>query len=174
MKITTRSLAVAAATVALAASAAVSAGTASATVSYAQPQVQWVGDIVNAPAHTHTAIVRGRYKCYGGNSATHLYIGVKQGPRVNATTHTSSEFARAFYSTNWNADGPGLSLNCDGHSHKQAFLLKPQPGFEQKQILRNGPAFVQFCIFDSTWTPQNDPSGFAFDYSMRTIVRNGV
>jgi hypothetical protein len=173
MKISTRSIAVAVATLGLAASAAVSAGAASATVTYAPPQVQWVGDVVNAPAHTHTAIVRGRYKCYGGEP-THLYIGVKQGPRVNATTHTSSEFARAFYSTNWNADGPGLSLNCDGHSHKQAFLLRPQPGFEQKQVLKNGPAFVQFCIFDSTNTGENDPNGFAFDYSMKTVVRNGV
>jgi hypothetical protein len=172
MKIRSRSVAVVHATLGILGAAAVAAGPASA-VDYQPPQVKWVADTVYAPAGTKTAIVRARYKCFGG-APTHLYIGVKQGPQVNATTHTSSDYARAFYSTNWNADGPGLSLDCDGEAHQQSFLLKPQPGFDQKQQLRDGPAFVQFCIFDSTNSgADGDLTGFAFDYSMRTVNRTG-
>ncbi len=175
MRIKARTLAIAVATVGLgvAASAAVAAAPAGADP-YFPPQVLKVQNVVEAPAYTHTAIVRATYQCWGGNAHTHLFIAVKQGPRVNATTHTSSDYARTFYSTNWNSDGPGLSLNCDGQVHKRAFLLKPQPGFVQRQVLLTGPAFVQFCLFDSTNTGENDPNGFAFDYSMRQVIRTGV
>lgn len=168
MRIKARTIAVALAGVGLAASAAVAAAPANADT-YQPPKVLRVENVVQAPAHTHTAIVRATYQCWGGNAHTHLFIAVKQGPRVNATTHTSSDFARAFYSTNYDSDGPSLSLNCNGVAHKRAFVLEPQPGFEQKAPLRNGPAFVQFCLFDSTNTGENDPNGFAFDYSMRQV-----
>lgn len=170
MRFTYRTISVALATAGLAAAATVSAATATAAP-YQPPVVQWVGDVVQAPVGTHTAIVRAQYRCFGGEP-THLYIGLKQGPRVNDTTHTTSDYARAFYSTNYNADGPSLSLNCDGQSHKRAFTLRPQPGFEQKAPLRDGPAFVQFCIFDSTNSgAEGDENGFAFDYSMKTVQR---
>jgi hypothetical protein len=119
--------------------------------------------------------VHAKYTCSGGSAGTHLYIGVKQGPQVNATDHTSSQYARTFYSTNWNSDGPGLSLNCDGRSHNASFVLKPDPYFQNAAsapALGRGSAFVQFCMFDSHNTGEDDPTGFAFDYSMAKVVVN--
>lgn len=143
---------------------------------YSPPAVEWVSPVVHANAASGAAVVHAKYRCYGGNEGTHLYIGVKQGPEVNATDHTSSQYARTFYSTNWNADGPGLSLNCDGVSHNTSFVVKPDPywgGAAGAPALSTGQAFVQFCIFDSTAVGESDLSqGFAFDYSMRKVVLN--
>ena len=142
---------------------------------YQKPVVEWVSPVVHADAAHGSAVVHAKYQCSGGNVGTHLYIGVKQGPDVNATDHTSSQYAKTFYSTNWNADGPGLSLNCDGRSHNASFVVKPDPYFwnaENAPPLGSGPAFVQFCMFDSTNKGENDPNGFAFDYSMKKVVVN--
>jgi len=154
------------------------AGAASATApssTYQAPKVEWVAPVVHANAADGSATVHGKYQCSGGNVGTHLYIGVKQGPEVNATDHTSSQYAETFYSTNWNADGPGLSLICDGRSHNVSFVVKPDPYFwnaEHAPPLSSGQAFVQFCLFDSTNKGDDDPNGFAFDYSMRKVVVN--
>jgi hypothetical protein len=161
----------------LAAAGLVAAATGNASASkpssaYQPPVVEWVSPVVHALANG-SAVVHGKYRCSGGNAGTHLYIGVKQGPLVNATDHTSSEFARTFYSTNWNSDGPGLSLICDGRSHNVSFVVKPDAFFwnaDNAPPLASGQAFVQFCLFDSTG---NDQTGFAFDYSMRKVVLNG-
>ena len=144
---------------------------------YAPPAVEWVSPVVHAIAGSGSAVVHAKYRCYGGNEGTHLYIGVKQGPEVDATDHTSSQYAQTFYSSNWNADGPGLSLNCDGVSHNTSFVVKPDPyfalGHPDAQALSTGQAFVQFCVFDSTAVGEADLSqGFAFDYSMRKVVVN--
>ena len=74
-----------------------------------------------------------KYTCFGGNAGTHLFIGVKQGPEVNATDHTSSQYAETFYSTNWNSDGPGLSLNCNGRQQNALFVVKPDPYFVERR-----------------------------------------
>jgi hypothetical protein len=142
---------------------------------YQPPVVEWVSPVVHAQAGSNSAVVHGKYHCSGGNVGTHLYIGVKQGPQVNATDHTSSQYAQTFYSTNWNSDGPGLRLICDGRSHNKSFVVKPDPYFwnaEHAPPLKSGKAFVQFCLFDSTNQGENDPNGFAFDYSMRKVVVN--
>jgi hypothetical protein len=139
---------------------------------YQQPVVGWVQPTIIAHSDG-TATVHTKYTCFGGNARTHLYIGVKQGPEVNATDHTSSGFAETFYSTNWNADGPGLSLNCNGRQQNARFLLKPDAFFwnaANAPLLSAGTAFVQVCVFDSTNTGEMDPNGFAFDYSMRKVV----
>jgi hypothetical protein len=169
-----------AAAVTLFAAGAVAAATAPAvakpSAAEAPPDVEWVAPVVHANADSGTAVVHAKYRCYGGNEGTHLYIGVKQGPEVNATDHTSSQYARTFYSTNWNADGPGLSLNCDGVSHNASFEVKPDPWYwnaADAPALGSGQAFVQFCVFDSTAVGEDDLSqGFAFDYSMRKVVVN--
>jgi hypothetical protein len=143
--------------------------------SYRPPAIEWVSPVVHAIANSTSAVVHGKYHCSGGNVGTHLYIGVKQGPEVNATTHTSSQYADTFYSTNWNADGPGLQLNCDGRSHNASFVVQPDPYFwnaENAPPLKSGRAFVQFCAFDNTNQGDDDPNGFAFDYSMRKVVVN--
>jgi hypothetical protein len=164
-------------TAVLAAAALVVASAGSATAAkpssdYQPPVVSWVQPTVIANSDG-TATVHAHYTCFGGNERTHLFIAVKQGPEVNATDHTSSQFAVTFYSTNWNADGPGDSLNCNGRQQNAQYELQPDPYFwnaENAPPLSAGPAFVQFCLFDSTNQGENDPGGFAFDYSMRKVV----
>ena len=141
---------------------------------YQQPVVGWVQPTIIAHADG-TATVHTKYTCFGGNARTHLYIGLKQGPEVNATDHTSSGFAETFYSTNWNSDSGSNALVCDGHKHNQTFTVKPDPYFwnaANAPLLSSGQAFVQFCIFDSTNTGEGDPNGFGFDYSMRKVVED--
>ena len=141
---------------------------------YAPPVVSKVIPVVVADSTgAGSAVVRASYTCYGGSSA-HLYIGVKQGPQINATDHTSSQYADTFFSTNWNSDGPGLTLTCDGKQHTQGFVVKPDmwwPGAGDAAPLHHGPVFVQFCIFDFTNSGEDgDENGFGFNYSMRTAV----
>ncbi len=140
---------------------------------YQQPVVNWVQPTVTV-RDDGTAVVHVKYTCYGGNAGTHVFIAVKQGPDVNATDHTSSQFADTFYSTNWNSDGGPNALVCDGSKQNQQFVLQPDPYFAfakpDAPPLGNGTAFVQVCVFDSTNTGETDPNGFAFDYSMRKVV----
>jgi len=148
---------------------------AAAKPTYAPPVVSNVIPVVVAdPTGAASAVVRATYTCFGGSSA-HLYIGVKQGPQINATDHTSSQYANTFFSTNWNSDGPGLTLTCDGKQHTQGFVVKPDPywahGGDPVVPLHNGPVFVQFCIFDFTNSGvEGDETGFGFNYSMKKAV----
>ena len=96
------------------------------TSDYQNPVVDWVQPTVIAHAGGW-ATVHAQYTCFGGNEGTHVYIGVKQGPQVNATDHTSSQYAETFYSTNWNSDSGSNALVCDGHKHNQRFTVKPDP-----------------------------------------------
>ena len=140
---------------------------------YQQPVVNFVQPTV-VVQEDGTAVVHVQYTCYGGNAGTHVYIGVKQGPDVNATDHTSSQYAQTFYSTNWNPDAGVNALVCDGSKHNQRFVVQPDPYFgfahPDAPALGDGQAFVQVCIFDSTNTGEGDMNGFAFDYSMRKVV----
>ncbi len=141
---------------------------------YKPPGVPFVAPYVLASTSLGQATLYASYRCFGGNAHTHLFIAVKQGPQMNATTHTTSDFAKTFYSTNYNSDGPGLTVNCDGIPHFAAYVLEPDPYWanagNNPPALKTGPAFVQFCLFDSTNTGENDPNGFAFNYSMRTVI----
>jgi hypothetical protein len=162
------------ATAALLAVTAVPVAAARPTSDYQNPVVEWVQPTVIAKADG-TATVHAQYTCYGGNQGTHVYIGVKQGPLVNATDHTGSQYAQTFYSTNWNSDSGPNALQCDGHKHNQTFLVKPDPYFwnaANAPLLSSGRAFVQFCVFDSHNQGETDPTGFAFDYSMRKVVED--
>lgn len=146
---------------------------ASTSRSYAPPIAKTLPVVVVAAADG-TAVVRATYTCFGGPGG-HLYIGVKQGPEVNATDHSTSDYANTFYSTNYNADGPGLTLTCNGKQHTQSFVVAPDPYFPYKHPnpapLTAGPVFVQFCIFDATSNfDEENPTGFGFDYSMRKAV----
>jgi len=152
------------------------AGTASAkppSGGYQNPVVRWVQPTVIAHPDG-TATVHAHYTCWGGNEGTHLFIAVKQGPEIDAVDHTSSDFAVTFYSTNWNSDGPGLSLNCNGRQQNGRFELQPDPYWahagDNPPPLAAGRAFVQFCLFDSTSSENDLSHGFAFDYSMRKVV----
>ena len=133
---------------------------------YEDPQVAWTGMNINVAPDGSAAYVNGKYKCYGGQEGTHLWVSVKQGPGLDAD-HTSSGDAAAWYDTNWNysEDNPaGLTVNCDGRWHTTRYTLKPEFG-----QLVDGTAFVQFCLFDSTGSEDNFPQGFAFDYSWKTV-----
>jgi hypothetical protein len=158
---------------ALAALLAAPAAAARPSSGYHQPVVNFVQPTIIGHADG-SATVHVQYTCWGGSAGTHVYIGVKQGPEVNATDHTSSQFAETFYSTNWNSDAGVNALTCDGTRQNQFFEVQPDPFFAMAKpdapLLSRGRAFVQVCIFDSTNTGEMDPNGFVFDYSMRKVV----
>lgn len=133
---------------------------------YADPQVAWTGTNITVAPDGSAAYIEGKYKCYGGEEGTHLWVSVKQGPNLD-DEHTSSADADAWYDTNWmysESDPDGLNVNCDGHWHVTRYTLKPEFG-----ELVDGTAFVQFCLFDPTGNEENFPQGFAFDYSWKTV-----
>jgi len=133
---------------------------------YADPEVAWTGENINVAPDGSAAYIDGKYKCYGGTENTHLWVSVKQGPALD-DEHTSSQYADAWYDTNWNyseADPDGLQVDCDGRWHVTRYTLKPVFG-----ELVDGTAFVQFCLFDSTGNEENFPQGFAFDYSWKNV-----
>jgi hypothetical protein len=156
-----------------AASAASTATTTAASATYRAPVVSWVAPIVLA-VRNHTAVVWASYRCSGGNAGTHLFIGLKQGALVDTDEHSTSQYADTFYSTNYNSDGPGLSVTCNGRQQVQRFVLRPDPywaGAEGPLVpFHRGRALVQFCLFDSTNTGEDDLSGFAFNYSMKRVL----
>lgn len=146
--------------------AATSVGPVSAAPAYADPQVAWVNDQVAVAPDGSEAYVLGKYRCYGGEEGTHLWVSVKQGPGLSEPDHTSSSDADAWYDTNWNWEQSpaGLTVDCDGHWHVSRVVLKQEFG-----ELTDGPAYVQFCLFDSTGNEDNFPQGFAYDYGWRTV-----
>ena len=131
---------------------------------YADPQVAWTGANIIVSPHG-SAYLQGKYKCYGGEEGTHLWVSVKQGPRLSEPDQTGSSYADAWYDTNWNFENSeaGLTVDCDGHWHVTRYELKQVFG-----ELHDGPAFVQFCLFDST-SSENSEEGFIFDYSWKPV-----
>jgi hypothetical protein len=150
---------------------AVASGAASASASPVGPSAAFAGHLVAGPGAVTVGVT---YTCTTDiTPANHLFVAVKQGPEVNNTTHTSSDWADTFYSTNWKSDaGPNL-LQCDGVQHTQTVVLKPQPGFVPSvPRLHSGPALVQICVFDNiTGVDSNgDPvGGFAPSYTMEQV-----
>jgi hypothetical protein len=131
------------------------------------PEVAWTGATINVAADGSAAYITGKYRCFGGEEGTHLWVSVKQGENLD-DEHTGSSYSDAWYDTNWNysdADPDGLNVDCDGHWHVTRYTLKPVFG-----ELVDGTAFVQFCLFDSTGNEENFPQGFAFDYSWKTVL----
>jgi hypothetical protein len=141
---------------------------------YQPPQVFNVAPIV--PASNGTATVTATYQCFGGDGGgSHLYIGVKQGPGVNTTNHSTSASSTTFYSTNWNFfAGPGLTATCDGTVRTDSFVVMDDPFWANAgtaPALHTGAALVQFCLFDSTNSgEEGDETGFAWKYSMRGVL----
>jgi hypothetical protein len=132
---------------------------------YADPQVAWTGTTITVAPDGSAAYIEGKYKCFGGEQGTHLWVSVKQGEGLD-DEHTSSSDADAWYDTNWNFEQSeaGLTVDCDGHWHVTRYTLKQEFG-----ELVDGIAFVQFCLFDPTGNEENFPQGFAFDYSWKTV-----
>jgi hypothetical protein len=132
---------------------------------YKAPAVKWTGHVRFAGNH---AFVHAVYRCYGGNQNTHIWVSVKQGPKISAMTlkqlnhaEGTSQIARAWYDTN-TTDPQKVYVICDGTWQHQTFRLTKEKG-----QLHRGHAYVQFCLFDSHADPngQDLSKGFAFKYS---------
>jgi len=134
---------------------------------YRPPQVAWVSD---AKVSGDTASVVAKYRCYGGNEGTHLWVSLKQGDEIAARTDEelsqmegTSQLARAWYDTNV-IDPTKVTLNCNGRWQVQRYTV----GREKGQLYR-GTAFMQFCLFDSTADPTGEDLSYGFAYEYRTV-----
>ena len=125
------------------------------------PEVAWTGLNIHVAPDGSAAYINGKYKCDGGEEGTHLWVAVKQGDV--SIENTSSANADAYYDTNWNfgESEAGLTVDCDGHWHVTRYELRQVFG-----ELTDGPALVQFCLFDSSGSEE---TGFMFDYSWKTV-----
>ena len=110
------------------------------------PEVAWVNTNVVVSADSSEATVLGKYRCSGGEEGTHLWVSVKQGPGIYPG-HTSSQYADAWYDTNYHyaEDPAGLTVDCDGKWHAERITVKRVFG-----DLAKGAAYVQWCMFDSS------------------------
>ncbi|WP_270889564.1 hypothetical protein [Pedococcus sp. 5OH_020] len=137
------------------------------------PEVAWVGSHV--VANGSDAYIQAKYRCYGGETGTHLWASIKQGGE-DPTADGSGMKSTAWYDTNYQYanDPAGQTIGCDGHWHVQRFTVKlvdhPFGTDYVSQTLQNGPAWVQFCVFDSSATDDNFPQGFAYSYSWKSVI----
>ncbi len=132
------------------------------------PEVAWVNDnVIVTGANGEEATLLAKYRCYGGETGTHLWASIKQGGEDLEGEHSSAR-ATSWYDTNyqWANDPAGQTINCDGHWHATRFTVKLVEGW---QPLTAGPAWVQFCVFDSSATEDNFPTGFAYSYGWMTV-----
>lgn len=140
------------------------------------PTASFVGPVV--VAYGGGAAVTFTYTCHNDadHPFNHLFVAVKQGPRVNTTDRSTSEFSRTFYSTNWSPDSGPNALTCDGTTQTQTVLLQDDPFWAHSgsaPILHSGPALVQICLFDDATTPDITDGGFVFDYTMQRVLAAG-
>ena len=111
------------------------------------PEVAFVHDNVVVSADRAEATVLAKYRCFGGEEGTHLWVSVKQGGE-DLEGPGSSARARAWYDTNYQyaEDPAGQTLPCDGRWHATRITVKLVEG---KELLERGAAWVQFCAFDN-------------------------
>src|SRR4051794_39755480 len=162
MSAVTRGAAGAFAAAVLAAGAVAVTPAASAVTVSGTPQVAWTGRNVHVSPDGSKAFILGKYRCDGGQEGTHLWAAVKQGNITpeDPSSETPGNVITGWYDTNWNfseANPAGLTVDCDGHWHATRFVVKNVTG-----TLTDGPAVVQFCLFDNH-------DGFAFDYSWADV-----
>jgi hypothetical protein len=125
------------------------------------PEVAWLHDnVIVTGANGAEASVLAKYRCYGGETGTHLWVSVKQGG-TNLEGEHSSARAKSWYDTNYQyaEDPAGQTIDCDGNWHTTRFTVKLVDGWQK---LDDGPAWVQFCVFDST-------GGFGYSYGWKTV-----
>jgi hypothetical protein len=121
--------------------------TASAEAELPAPEVAFVGANVVVAANGAEADVLAKYRCFGGEEGTHLWVSVKQ-DGVGLPGEGSSARARAWYDTNYQyaEDPAGQTIACDGRWHATLFTVKQVEG---KEPLARRTAWVQFCAFDN-------------------------
>ncbi|HET7682676.1 MAG TPA: hypothetical protein VFK34_03295 [Marmoricola sp.] len=111
------------------------------------PEVSFVHqNVIVTGAHQDEATVLAKYRCYGGEEGTHLWVSVKQGDNLEA--EGSSQWATSWYDTNyqWAENPAGQTIDCDGRWHATRFTVKRVEGWGE---LERGSAWVQFCVYDS-------------------------
>lgn len=139
------------------------------------PEIAWVGN--NVVVHGSDADILAKYRCYGGETGTHLWASIKQGG-PDPTAEGSGMTSTAWYDTNYQYanDPAGQTINCDGHWHTTKFTVKlvdhPFGTDYVSQQLAKGAAWVQFCVFDSSATDDNFPTGFASLSEWKNVVGN--
>jgi hypothetical protein len=155
----------------------------------ASADVQSGGDPVPSAAFTGGVVIANggqawvtfTYTCHNDadHLINHLFVAVKQGPRVNTTDRSGSSFAKTFYSTNWSADTGADALTCDGDAHTQTLVLMNDPFWGNSATappLRSGPAFLQICLFDDASAFGDEgpvDGGFIFNYTMQRVLAAG-
>jgi hypothetical protein len=173
-----RKAAIAVAALALPAAALVAPTAAQAAEApYKDPVVKSIGGV---RYKGNRATVRAAYKCYGGNQGTHIWVSLKQGPKIAAMTiaelnmsHGTSEIANAWYDTNL-TDLQEVYVVCNGHTQHQTFKLTRHPDKAKLTGKDKRKTFLQFCLFDShsdpnNQNPQPDDPGFAFKYKFVNV-----
>ena len=139
---------------------------------YQEPQVAWVHQ---AKVKGDRATVKAKYRCWGGNEGTHVWVSLKQGGKINDYTaqelsemEGTSALARAWYDTNPpHADQSTVYLVCNGKWQVQKYTLGRVEG---KGRLHRGRAFLQFCLFDSKAT-EDLSHGFAYEYTFMKVSK---
>jgi hypothetical protein len=140
-----------------------------AQTTYREPEVQWVH---NVKANPDTATLLAKYRCWGGNEGTHLWVSLKQGGGIDDLMGLSQEELGQVEGTSaiaasWYESHP-TNVVCNGKWQIQEFTVARVMGIpdyhpDPWEPLTDGPAFLQFCLFDSTNT--GDLShGFAYLY----------
>ena len=166
-----RSVLAAAATLALAGTALPAASASAAELP--APEIAWVGRHV--VANGRDAYIQAKFRCWGGETGTHLWASVKQGG-PDPTAEGSGMTSDAWYDTNYQYanDPAGQTIQCDGRWHVNRFVVKlvdhPFGTDFVSGKLQKGAAWVQFCVFDSSATDDNFPTGFASDSSWKTVI----
>jgi hypothetical protein len=119
--------------------------------------------------------VDAKYRCWGGNENTHLWVSLKQGGGITGKTAAelsqmegTSAIARAWYDTNV-VDPALVTINCNGQWHHHRYTVAREKG-----TLYKGSAFLQFCLFDSTADPtgQDLSYGFAYKYELVNVHKH--
>ena len=111
----------------------------------------------NIVADDNHATVFGEVQCWGGDGGT-LWASIKQGGKGDLTAEGSSATARSWYDTH-------IPLNCDGKTHVVKAVVRkeaPNPGHKRAyKQLRNGRAWIQWCVTDPTFTGAPGDVGFS-------------
>lgn len=144
------------------------------STAYHTPEVAWVHDVDAGP---DSATLLAKYRCWGGNEGTHLWVSLKQGggitgdPAALAQQEGTSALADAWYDSH-----PEGVVVCNAKWQVQEFtvnreLANPEntahPG--DWNSLKKGHAFLQFCLFDSTGDPAGMDLSKGFGYLYKYV-----
>ncbi len=142
---------------------------AAATPAYHHASIKWVGQARYKGNH---ATVKAKYRCYGGNANTHIWVSLKQGPKIASQTigelkksEGTSKDAKAWYDTNPTAPQE-VYIICNGHWQVQTFKLTRHPDKAKLTGRDHKKTFLQFCLFDSHVAagPAAQPSAWVYKF----------